>query len=177
MYFRGNLTQVKALAKEFTREERKEEKNQLVQLGKTIVNYIQNGVLMEDGTIRAFDYIDYLLITSFTFDELFYIIRDCLSLEEIKIFRGFQYHNDNPELYSEEHFRNMVYRYNVEFDQRGKVIEGSGKEITLEEKETVINIINEMGWNQTRALFNAFIERCKKGYLNITVDKTRTLKK
>ena len=86
----GQVTYAQYLAKKYKEPEMINEYMFLIKLGKDIINSIKFGVMCEDNNIRKFDIIDYYFLTELSMEELFYIIRDELTSEEIRIYRNFQ---------------------------------------------------------------------------------------
>ncbi len=155
------------LEKEYQKEEHKQEKIELVSFGHKIIDAIKNGITYPDGRVRRFDVIDFYRNTTFTMDELFYIIRSELSVENQKIYRKFQQFNDKKEPITLDHLHNHILVYNVKFDENNCIIPGSGREVTNEEKDNLYNMMIEWNLPIYKEVYEAALDRWKNDFLDM----------
>ena len=144
---------------EKSKQEKEKMKSDLKEIRKGIVNgYEKNGIH------RDFDVLDYMLITNFTLSQIIDNSKSYLNkyqknyLRTIKKFysKAFEYSK-----FDEKDILNNTQIINAKFDEKKKVIEGSGRVITKEEKEMLLNYLksNNIPINKFtyRAIFNRYI--------------------
>ena len=167
MNIKGGPAKAMELAKLYQQESMKEERAKIVQMGKSIINAIKNGIILEDGRVRKFDIVDYYSLTALNFNELVYIIRDDLSVSEIKIIRKFQQAYEGVEPITLEMLFQTRRIYNVEFDEYRRIIPGSGREVTNEEKENIYNLMVSYNLPIINEVYEALLERWKHDFLEL----------
>lgn len=136
---------------------------------KKMINQIKNGV-EENGIIRRFDLVDYYKTTKLTFKEVLEFSNGRLSIEEYKILRTFIVSNcadkklTNKELNKLYDSKTIV---GVQFDKNGKMIEGSGREITKEDKMNLIYYLKSNNIPVTQKTYNIVYKRWLSGELDV----------
>ena len=132
----------------------------LIKVADTILYYLENGI-EEDGVMRKFNVLDYFMLTSLSFEELYeQEIKGKYNKHEIYIFRSF-FSRPLTE-------RTIRYFYedklivNVEFGEDNMPIIGSGHVVTNEEKEEIINFLREHNCLYERTLSLAVTRYFKK---------------
>ena len=106
-----------------------------------VIDLIKNGVF-ENGVQREADLVDYYKYLPLGFDKMLKIVRDGINPEDYKLLCSFVGKYKNERELSEfeiNNIYNMKTIVNVKFDEENKVIPGSGREITIEEKQNIIN--------------------------------------
>jgi hypothetical protein len=63
----------------------------------------------------------------------------------------------------------------IQFDKFGKIIEGTGKEITIEEKEKIIKYLEKNNIPFNRMTYNAALKRYIDEFINLDNEKTLKL--
>ena len=85
--------------------------------------------------------VDYYKFTSLNFDELLHIIKGHIGSGDYKVLRTFTAKNQNDKEMTQNDISNL---YNtktvvgVQFDDKRNIIPGTGREITKEEKQSII---------------------------------------
>ena len=64
----------------------------------------------------------------------------------------------------------------VQFDKFGKIIEGSGRIITDEEKNYLLDFLSKNGISINRKTYNAVLKRYLNGFISIDEEKKLILK-
>ena len=155
------------LAEIYKDESKKDEKNTLVVLGHEIANKMKNGITYEDGRTRAYDVIDYYNDCKLPLYLFYVIIRDQLSLEEQRLFGSFIGKVVNSEKLSLRILYGTKSILELKYDENGNLIEGSGREITTEEKEALVKFIESHEWELTKTVYDAAFNRWKNGFLEM----------
>lgn len=107
-----------------------------------IVECIKKGI-QENDRIRDFDIIDYYLITKLNFYEIERISKSILSSEEMRCLKTFITKNKMIKPIDVNQIMNEKNIVGVQTDEKGNLIEGTGREITVEEKQEVINYLHQ----------------------------------
>lgn len=109
---------------------------------KRIIEYIKNGVQEDNNLSREFDIIDYYSITKLNFEEIEKMGKNILSNEELRYLRTFISKNKMVKPINLNQIMNEKNIVGVQTDEKGNIIEGTGREITIDEKQEVINYLN-----------------------------------
>lgn len=117
---------------------------------KKILTFIQTGVLMENNTVRPFDILDYYQYCHLDFDELFTFAKQNYQIvsSDLRILKIFVSKNKRSIYYRPteiEAIRKSTQIVEVQKDQQGNLILGTGREFTLEETDMLINFLNAIG--------------------------------
>ena len=132
---------------------------------RNMVKGLKEGIILEDGTKRAYDIADYHLSTKLSFNQLEDIAKIYLSPTDYLLIKRFvkKYEKAHPlsldKLYAEKQV------FNAQFDSDGNMI--SGREITKYEKENIVIYMKNKGLPMYREIYNALFLRWKKGYLEM----------
>ena len=141
----------------------------LCEKNKKIVELIKNGI-EEDGKIREFDLLDYYNNTKSSLNDFMTSLNGLLTTEEYRIIKTFISKNQNDKGLTPFNI-NQLYNtktvVGVNFDEKGKIIEGSGREITKEEKQNIISYLNSRQIPITKITYNIAFRRWLSGNLNI----------
>lgn len=111
-----------------------------------MINYIENGVPLENGEIRNFDIIDYYFMTNLSYDELYEKIKKNLNLKQIRAFKQFCTNNSLVRVRELEDCGVLLYcklTIGVQFDSKGNVIPGSGKSVTLDDNVRLLKFLHD----------------------------------
>lgn len=136
---------------------------------KKIIELIKNGV-EENDKRRDFDLVDYYKITSLNFEGLLNIIKGHLSAEDYRVLRIFIAKNKNDKDMTSLDVSNL---YNAkivvggQFDAKRNIIPGTGREITKEEKQSIIMYLNKNNIRLTNKTYNIIFRRWLSGDLVI----------
>ena len=137
--------------------------NELIELGYRLENGFD-----EDGKKRKFDIIDYYNITSIPLSNIINIATKKLSRNQLyklkKIKKAFLY-SDKYNSSEEKEILEETRIIGVKFDNNGKMIEGSGREITLDEKLNIINYLKQINLSVNRMTYNAAFKRYIDGFI------------
>lgn len=152
-------------------EEQKEKKtyNELLSNSLIVIDLLKNGVV-ENGVKREFDLIDYYKYLPIGFDRMLRIIRDDLNLDDYKLLSTYVKEIKNEDELSEVAINNI---YNtktivgVKIDEENNIIPGTGREITKEEKQNIINYLKEVNIPITNKTYNAAYKKWLSGILII----------
>ena len=133
---------------------------------------IRNGI-EENGEIRDFDIIDYLSITKVPLSFAYKISKNTYN-EELKKFAFKHIDAEKYNRYEYDALKTEKRIVGFKLDSKGRIIEGSGREITDKEKEELIEYLNENDIPINKHTYNAALRR----YLNnfIKFDQKNTLK-
>ena len=161
----------KKLFKEYLEQKTKKEKefeigleDELIELGYRLENGFE-----ENGKKRKFDIIDYYNITSIPLSNIINIASKKLNRKQLyelkKLKTGFLY-SDKYNSSEEKAILEEKRIIGVKFDNNGKMIEGSGREITIEEKMNIINYLKQINLSVNRMTYNAVFKRYIDGFIN-----------
>lgn len=148
----------------------------LLSKNKKIVELMKSGI-EEDGIVRTFDLMDYFERTSLDFNAFMNSLNGSLEPDEYRTLKIFisKYKNDKPltpfdigNLYKQ---RNVV---GVKFDEKDRIIEGTGHELTKEEKQNIIAYLNSKQIPVTRITYNIALNRWISG--SIIIEENQDLK-
>lgn len=129
----------------------------LNKLAKNIANKIKSGV-KEDGVIRKYDMIDYYIDAPYNIKKFLLKLKDNVSDEDFDVIRSFIGKKEEFKLGTSVFNSKVI--VDVKYDEKGRMIEGSGREITLEEKEKIVNFIQENEIPLNNLTYNCGIRRC-----------------
>lgn len=146
----------------------------LILLSKTILDKIKNGIL-EQGQLREFDLLDYYFITNIDRIIILKTITKYLP-EETKNYVSFLRKYLRPTLLTEKQIKLLLNNkqiVDVLVDSKGNPIIGTGREVTIQEKELVINYLKENNIPIIDDVYSIALNRYLKGTLNLekTFDK------
>ena len=129
--------------------------------------------ITENGITRKFDIIDYLNITDMEPKDISSVVGKKSRLLFLKFnkFNEFSFRN-------EEDFESKVFSeiriFGAEFDKYNNYIEGTGRLITDEEKQEIINYMNKKNYYKNQYIYNALLKRYVRGTL--TFDEKKLIK-
>lgn len=171
--YKGFRTGLKRIANNYSLENVFENKisNDLEIISKVIAG-IENGVMMEDGNIRPFDIIDYFTLNN---ENLYSFIKRADKLIAPKEKRALyifarkslgepmgKFSGKLMEATAQKNKESVINTKvvcNCEFDDNGKLIPYSGREITLEEKMEIISLLETFDYDFIPNLFNIAVHR------------------
>lgn len=130
-----------------------------------MVPMIKNGIKLEDGSIRPFDILDYYAITSININELWNIAKSKISPSDYSILGKFVNKNGFDKKVDYEFEYNTKYWINLQYDLNGNIIPNTGREVTLEEKEGIINYLKNNFIPITNNTYHAALNRWMNGKL------------
>ena len=142
-------------------EKAKQEKEKIKSDLKEIRNGIVNGY-EKNGKHRDFDILDYMLITNFSISQIIDNSNSYLKGYQINYLRTLKKLYNKAFEYSkfdEKDILNNTQIINVKFDDNKKVIEGSGRVITKEEKEMLLNYLKSNNIPVNRYTYKAIFKR------------------
>lgn len=140
---------------------------------KELATKIQRGII-ENGKLRKFDILDYYDITDIPLSKINDYLKDNVTPSDERIIKKFKRLHIDADATSENQERqiyNEVYRYGVEFDNYGRLIENSGKVITDKEKQIMIDYLKSKGIKVNMTTYIALRNRYVKGLFTIDEDK------
>lgn len=141
-----------------------------------VIDLIKNGVV-ENGTKREFDLVDYYKYLPLGFDKQLRMVRDSINQDDYKLLCVYAGSIKNEQLLSDaeiENLYNMKNVVNVKLDEENNIIPGSGREITKEEKQNLINYLEDNNIPVTNKSYNAIYRRWLSGNLVLEEkDKTK----
>lgn len=141
-----------------------------------VINLIKNGVI-ENDTKRDFDISDYYKYLPIGFERMLRIVRPGLTNDDYKLLCSYVGQYKNERELSEEEINNiydMKTIANVQFDESNKVIPGSGREITIEEKQNIVKYLNNNNIPVTNKTYNVIYRRWLSGNLVVDNEKDKT---
>lgn len=127
---------------------------------------IKEGISLDDNTTRKFDLIDYYQRTSLNMTELRKVLNNIsLTSQEKKTIFGFisKLKDDKPLNISSILESNV--EINLKKDEHGTLIPGSGRIVTKQEKQSIIDWLRDNHLPCTRFLYRDAFNRYKKGQL------------
>ncbi len=141
--------------------------------------YIENGIENRNGTIREFDYLDYMDLTDVSVEELdkFWRKEDYHFRYNDKI-RNFFSKNKTASVLSTidvEYLLKELYEIDCKRDKKGFPMPGTGRIITKEEKLAAIDFVINNGYPLTDKTYNCALKRILKGYMFIDIKKYQDL--
>lgn len=144
----------------------------------SIVKQIEFGVTDKDGNVRKFELLDYFLNTKLRYSEVFdiYIKSNECTISSLNAFKKFM--NDNQMIYGIDD--NKMAKITVSQELNGItifMIDNSPYEVTRDEKETVINFLEERGIPLYVKVYKQALKRYISGNLMIDKKFEKTLHK
>ncbi|MBO6195254.1 MAG: hypothetical protein J6O56_02765 [Bacilli bacterium] len=137
--------------------------DELEELGLRLINGYE-----ENGKKRKFDIIDYYNITSIPLSNIVNIASKKLNRTQLyelkKIKNGFM-HSDKYNSSEEKAILEEKRIVGVQFDKNGKIIEGSGREISLDEKKNILEFLKKNNISINRMTYNAALKRYIGGFI------------
>ena len=136
----------------------------------SIVKQIEVGVTDNNGNVRKFELLDYLLNTKLSYSEVFdiYIKSNECTISSLSAFKKFM--NDNQMIYGIDD--NKMAKITVSQELNGTtifMIDNSPYEVTRDEKEIVINFLEERGIPLYVKVYKQALKRYISG--NLIIDK------
>ena len=140
-----------------------------------VIDLIKNGVV-ENGVKREFDLVDYYRYLPLGFDKMLRIVRDGINHEDYKLLGAYVGKHKNDRELSEveiDNIYNVKTLINVEFDEENKVIPGSGREITIQEKQNIVKYLIDNNIPVTNKTYNIIYRRWLSGELVLETEKDK----
>lgn len=151
----------------------------LIQSGKSILQQLTQGVVLEDGTTRKFDIIDYLLATNLPYNEMLSVLKSGnVPEKDIRPFRIFMSRNKIGTEWSKKEIENTLNNQHIigiQFDSNNNMIPDSGHEVTREEKTNIMNYVKTQDIPLCNETYRCALKRYQNGYL--TFDEKGKVKK
>ena len=144
---------------------------------KQMINYLENGIECENGNSRTFDLIDYYELIGLDFDAF---INICLSekcnlnskeLGVVKNFVKLQRNNTKSSSIARKSFFDSIKEYNCKKDKYGKLMIGSGKRLTTEEKEEITEMFKILNIPENDTTYTLASRRYVNGTLKLIKTK------
>lgn len=137
---------------------------------KNIINLLKVGITMENGQTRPFDIIDYMFISTLSFDQLLEKASKHLDYFELLLLKRFIY--DNVDMvplkrYDIMEILNTYNEVNPKLDNSGIPIKGTGKLIEPEDKVKVMKFIVGNHIPLTMSTYQAAFRRLMIGGLDV----------
>lgn len=144
----------------------------------SIVKQIEFGVTDKDGNVRKFELLDYFLNTKLSYSDVFdiYIKSNECTISSLNAFKKFM--NDNQMIYGIDD--NKMAKITVSQELNGTtifMIDNSPYEVTRDEKEIVINFLEERGIPLYVKVYKQALKRYISGNLMIDKKFEKTLHK
>ena len=144
----------------------------------SIVKQIEFGVTDKDGNVRKFELLDYFLNTKLSYSDVFdiYIKSNECTISSLNAFKKFM--NDNQMIYGIDN--NKMAKITVSQELNGTtifMIDNSPYEVTRDEKEIVINFLEERGIPLYVKVYKQALKRYISGNLMIDKKFEKTLRK
>lgn len=142
---------------------------------------LEEGILNgyeENGLKREFDIIDYLLITKIPITK---IGRFNLNSVDKKVRATLNKFKNNYKYVNKEDKRELnnimenSRTFGVKFDNKGNIIPGSGRTITNEERDNLINYLRERDLPVNNCTYNIILKRYINGFIDFTNAKKKIL--
>ena len=131
------------------------EKTKQISNGVEVINQLQNGVLLEDGSIRDFDLIDYYEMMNIKPKEAVNLLKKYISNHQLVGLKDVSIKlNERLEI-------------NCQKDKRGIFVRGTGKVISDDEKLAVINYILNKRIPLTDGTYESGLARVKKNVFDL----------
>lgn len=127
---------------------------------------VNDGISLDDNTTRRFDLIDYYQRTSLNTNQLIKVLNNIsLTSQEKRTILSFisKFKRDQPLDISST--LESTVEINLKRDEQGNLIPGSGRIVTRQEKQSIIDWIKENNLPCTRFLYRDAFNRYKKGQL------------
>ena len=144
-----------------------EYKNELDNIIKEIGNRLMNGY-EENGIKREFDIIDYYLITKIPLPILYSLAEKKLPNKQSVKIKDMKNKYIDSEKYNSLDEKSILEEkriVGIKRDSNGKMIEGSGREITSKEKERILNYLKKNEISINRMTYKAALNRYLNGFL------------
>jgi len=145
----------------------------------SIIEKIKNGIEI-NGEIRNFDIIDYYMITKLDFNKILEISRKILDNRDIVVIKKFIATNRMAEKYDckfEQNILESTTIINVQKDEKGNVIPGTGDIIDIETKKIIILFLKEHNIPLNQKTYNTAFKRYINNTLLIEEEKEYILKR
>lgn len=136
---------------------------------KNIIEGLKNGI-EENGIKRPFDIIDYYNITKIPLEKILVLSKEVLLSDEYNILKRFANENinnqkHNPSIKSQIMSQKVIIKY--EKDKKGDPIPGTEEIFSNEEKEKLINYLNQKKVPINLKTYNIIYRRYRDGILDL----------
>ena len=148
-------------------QENKDLHGKLISKYRKLVTFLNNTIKENN---KNFDIIDYLNVTDISPEDLVNAINKNGYLDLRKFHNKYQF-IFRDEINFDKEVQNSSIIFNAEFDKNNNYIEGSGREITDEEKQKAIEYIEEHNYYKTQLIYNLIIRKYVKGLITFEEDK------
>lgn len=143
-----------------------------------VIDLMKNGV-EENGVKREFDLVDYYRYLPLGFDRVMRMVRDDINPDDYRLLSAYVGKHKYEQELSEvgiDNIYNMKTIVNVQFDEENKAIPGTGREITVVEKQNIINYLRSNNIPLTTKTYNIIYKRWLSGNL-VLEEQTKKLNK
>lgn len=140
-----------------------------------VIDLIKNGVV-ENVVKREFDLVDYYKYLPLGFDRMMKIVRESINPDDYKLLGAFVGKYKTERELSDFEINNIYNTktiINVQFDEENKIIPGSGREITIEEKQNIIKYLKDNNIPVTNKTYNIIYRRWLSGELIFNSEKEK----
>lgn len=145
-----------------------------------VIELIKNGVIEENGNVREFNLLDYYLIIKLNNETVFDIGKKVLDNQEMNLLRKFIGKNStNVIFYDSINLKKLLdekVEINCQKDKKGFPIPGTGKIITREEKQSIIDYLMENRVPLNSKTYDIALKRYLNGNLIVSESKTYSKK-
>lgn len=134
--------------------------------GVEIVRKIEDGVKTEDDSVREFDIIDYYMYTKLAPSKMVLLLKKYANSPNLLFLKKFANKNDNDyPLRKNDIEQRLSDRtvYNCKFDESGKVVPGTGFEISDADKIFILEYLKQNNIPITDLTYAAGLRRFKNG--------------
>ncbi len=140
-----------------------------------VIDMMKNGVV-ENGLKREFDLTDYYRYLPLGFDKMLRIVRDSINPEDYRNLGIYIGTIKNDKELSENDINGiytMKTTVGVQFDNENKAIPGTGREITISEKQNIINYLKTNNIPVTNKTYDLVYRKWLSGNLVIEQEKDK----
>lgn len=133
---------------------------------KTLVNYIESGYTLSDGTVKEFDIIDYHIYTHYSLKELLNKAKNIIDEKDYAKLKSFSIKYPFTAVWSDRTINNYYdtkLYFDTKMDDKGNII--SSRELTNENKEEILNFLMD----NNVPIYQRTINVAEKRFLNNTL--------
>ncbi len=139
----------------------------ILSIAKKMVLQIKEGVQLEDGTTRKFDFLDYYGMTKLEFEDFLEAIKNNIPFNEFIIIKNFAGNNCSKKPIYLNDICKTVQIFNPEYDKHGNIVEGTGRLVENFEKENIVKYIRKNNLPYTEVVYKALFNRWRNGNIEM----------
>lgn len=138
---------------------------------KQIITYLKTGI-KQHGIIRPFDLIDYYLLTKISLKDILTISKDIITTNEFSLLKKFvtqniEGNNHNPNVINQIMSETVIINYQK--DKKGNPIPGTEEIFSNEEKQKIINFLNQEQIPLNLKTYNIAYRRYRNGTIDLNI--------